>query len=170
MVRDIQNIDDDISLMKRIIREKLISDPDIIETLNNQELDPSCPDDYLNTNIFAYLRIPGTQDTARNFICFSVDDVNMDEFNKSMKIQYVQFTVFSHSDNIKTQYDIERHDLLGYLIRDIFNWSQMFGMQSKLIYNKEGITDNDYSTRTIRFELIKPNSWNRALLKNKHEF
>ena len=36
MIRDIQNIDDDISSMKRIIRQKLTSDPDIIEVLNNQ--------------------------------------------------------------------------------------------------------------------------------------
>ena len=45
MIRDIQNIDDDVSYMKRIIRQKLTSDPDVIEALNNQELDPSSPDD-----------------------------------------------------------------------------------------------------------------------------
>ena len=52
MVRDIQAIDDDICAMKRLIRQKLTSDPDIIEVLNNQKLDPSSPDDYLNKNIF----------------------------------------------------------------------------------------------------------------------
>ena len=56
MIRDIEHIDDDISSMKRIIRQKLTSDPDIIEVLNNHELDPSSPDDYLDTNIFAYIR------------------------------------------------------------------------------------------------------------------
>lgn len=75
MIRDIQNIDDDVSSMKRLIRQKLTSDPDIIEVLNNHELDSSSPDDYLNTNIFAYIRVPTVQDVARNFICFSVDDV-----------------------------------------------------------------------------------------------
>lgn len=113
MIRDIQNIDDDISSMKRLIRQKLTSDPDIIETLNNHELDPSSPDDYLNTNIFAYIRVPIVQDVARNFICFSVDDMEDHQYNSVMKIQYIQFVVFCHTDDIKTPYGIERHDLLG---------------------------------------------------------
>ena len=120
MIRDIENIDDDISSMKRIIRQKLTSDPDVIEVLNNHELDPSSPDDYLNNNIFAYIRVPGTQDVTKNFICFSVDDMEDHRYNSVMKIQYVQFVVFCHADDIKTPYGIERHDLLGYLIRDIF--------------------------------------------------
>lgn len=169
MIRDIQEIDDDVSFMKRLIKKKLTSDPDIIETLHNLELDPTCPDDYLNTNIFAYIRIPGTQDTAKNFICFSVDDMRDHDYNTAMKVQYVQFMVLSHADDIKTPYDIERHDLLAYLIRDTFNWSQMFGLQAKLIYNKEGVTDANYSTRTLRFELTRPNSLTNKIMKNKYE-
>ena len=87
-----------------------------------------------------------------------------------MKIQYVQFVIFCHADDIKTDFGIERHDLIGYLLRDIFNWSNMFGMQAKLIYNKEGVTDTSYSTRTLKFELTRTNSLNKAVTRNKHEF
>lgn len=170
MKRDIQNIDDDVSRMKRLIREKLTSDPDIIEVLNNQKLDPTCPDDYLNKNIFAYIRIPQIQDIANNFICFSVDDMEDHRDNSIMKIQYVQFVVFCHSDDIKTPYGIERHDLLGYLIRDIFGYSTMFGLTAKLVYNRESVTDTNYSCRTLKFELTKPNSLNKAVTRNKYEF
>lgn len=170
MNRDIQNIDDDISSMKRIIRQKLTSDPDVIEALNNKELDPSNPDDYLNENIFAYIRVPTVQDYARNYICFSVDDMEDHRDNSVMKIQYVQFVVFCHGDDIKTPYGIERHDLLGYLIKDIFNWSTMFGMTAKLVYNRESVTDTNYSCRTLKFELTRTNSLNRAVTRNKHEF
>lgn len=169
MVRDIQAIDDDICAMKRLIRQKLTSDPDIIEVLNNQQLDPSSPDDYLNTNIFAYIRIPQVQDVASNFICFSVDDMEADRYNSVMKTQYVQFVVFCHGDDIKTPYGIERHDLLGYLIRDIFQWSTMFGMTAKLVYNRESTTDTNYSCRTLKFELTKTNSLNNNVVKNKYE-
>ena len=169
MIRDIQNIDDDVSSMKRLIRQKLTSDPDIIEVLNNHELDPSSPDDYLNTNIFAYIRIPKVQDVARNFICFSVDDIEDSQYNSVIKIQHVQFVVFCHADDIRTDFGIERHDLLGYLIRDIFGYSNMFGMQAKLIYNKEGVTDTAYSTRTLKFELTRTNSLNNAVTRNKYE-
>lgn len=169
MIRDIEKIDDDICAMKRLIRQKLTSDPDIIEVLNNQKLDPSCPDDYLNTNIFAYIRIPTVQDVAQNFICFSVDDMEDHRENSAMKIQYIQFVVFCHGDDIATNYGIERHDLLGYLIRDIFNWSTMFGMTAKLVYNRESTTDTNYSCRTLKFELIKTNSLTNNVIKNKYE-
>lgn len=169
MIRDIQLIDDDISKMKRLIRQKLTSDPDIIEVLNNHELDPSSPDDYLNKNIFAYIRVPQVQDIASNFICFSVDDIEADRYNSVMKTQYVQFVVFCHGDDIKTPYGIERHDLLGYLIRDIFGHSHMFGMTAKLVYNRESTTDTNYSCRTLKFELIKTNSLTNNVIKNKYE-
>lgn len=113
MIRNIQDIDDDISSMKRLIRQKLTSDPDIIEVLNNQQLDSSSPDDYLDKNIFAYIRVPQIQDIASNFICFSVDDIEDHRENSVMKIQYIQFVIFCHGDDIKTQFGIERHDLLG---------------------------------------------------------
>lgn len=169
MIRDIEKIDDDICAMKRLIRQKLTSDPDIIEVLNNQKLDPSCPDDYLNTNIFAYIRIPQVQDVAQNFICFSVDDMEPDRYNSVMKIQYIQFVVFCHGDDIKTPYGIERHDLLGAIIRDIFGHSNMFGMTAKLVYNRESTTDTNYSCRTLKFELIKTNSLTNNVIKNKYE-
>lgn len=171
MIRDIQNIDDDISSIKRHIRRMLVSDEDVIETLHNHEIGLNAdPDDYLNTNIFAYIRIPGVQDVARNFICFSVDDIEDHRDNSVMKTQHVQFVVFCHADDIKTDYDIERHDLIGYLIRDIFHNSLIFGMTAKLIYNKEGVTDNNYSTRTLKFELIRTNSLVRAKMQNRYGF
>lgn len=169
MVRDIQNIDDDVSSMKRLIRKALISDPDIIEVLNNHELDPSSPDDYLNTNIFAYIRVPGVQDVARNFICFSVDDIEDHRYNSVMKVQYVQFVIFCHGDDINTPYGVERHDLLGYLIRDIFGYSTKFGMTAKLVSNRESTTDTNYSCRTLKFELTRTNSLNKAVTRNKYE-
>ena len=169
MVRDIQTIDNDICQMKRLIRQKLTSDPDIIEVLNNQQLDPSSPDDYLNTNIFAYIRIPTVQDIAQNFICFSVDDIEDHQENIAFKTQYVQFVVFCHGDDIKTPYGIERHDLLGAILIDIFQWSTMFGMTAKLVYNRESTTDTNYSCRTLKFELTKTNSLNNNVVKNKYE-
>ena len=72
MIRDINNVDDSIIKAKRIIKEKLYSDPDIIEALNNPNLNPEEPDTYLYDNIFDYIRIPGTTSEAKNFICFDI--------------------------------------------------------------------------------------------------
>lgn len=32
-------------------------------------------------------------------------------------------------------------------------------MQLNLVYDREGVTDNDYCTRTLQFEMTTPNSW-----------
>jgi hypothetical protein len=169
MIRDIQNFDDDIITMKRLIKQKLIADTDILEALNNKEIDLDSPDEFLDKNIFGFIRIPTTQDTVRNFICFTVDDIEEHRYNEVMKIQYIQFNCICHLDDMKTKYGIDRHDLLGALIRQTFNWTNMFGLQFKLIYNKESTIDSDYYCRTLKFEATKPNSLNKARMDNPYD-
>jgi hypothetical protein len=158
MIRDIQNIDDDIVRKKRIIGEMLYSDPDIIEVLDNPELDPSCPDEYLYQNIFPFIRIPGTQDVSKSFITFMLDDIESAQVNKAMKSQFLKVVIFVHKDLVKTKWGADRHDLLAYLVKDVFHLSNSLGLQLNLVSNREGVTDTDYCTRTLQFEMTTPNS------------
>lgn len=158
MIRDIQNIDDDIVRKKRVIGQMLYSDPDIIEVLDNPELDPSCPDEYLYQNIYPFIRIPGTQDVSRNYITFMLDDMESAQFNKAMKSQFLKVVIFVHKDLVKTKWGAERHDLLGYLVKDVFHLSNSLGLQLNLVSDREGVTDTDYCTRTLQFEMTTPNS------------
>ena len=158
MIRDIQNIDDDIVRKKRIIGEMLYSDPDIIEVLDNPELDPSCPDEYLYQNIFPFIRIPGTQDVSKSFITFMLDDMETAQINKAMKSQFLKVVIFVHKDLVKTKWGADRHDLLAYLVKDVFHLSNSLGLQLNLTSNREGVTDADYCTRTLQFEMTTPNS------------
>ena len=169
MIRDINCLEDDISLSKRIIESVLCNDPDIIEILDNTTLDPNMPDEYLYENIYPFIRIPGTQDGSKNYICYSIDDLSANEFNDRIKQQYVQFTIFVHKDLVKTKYGVARHDLLGYLIRDLFNRSHLFGHELKLVYDREGVTDTDYTTRTLKFQLITPEVTQDGLFDNRYE-
>ena len=102
MIRDIQNIDDDISSMKRQIKQMLIADTDILEALNSS-IDIDSPDEFLDTHIFGFIRIPNTQDTVRNFICVAVDDIEEHRFNEVMKIQNITFTTICHLNDMKTK-------------------------------------------------------------------
>lgn len=169
MIRDIQNFDDDIISMKRLIKQKLIADPDILEALHNPDIPLDSPDEFLDNNIFGFIRIPTTQDTVRNFICFTVDDIEEDRYNEVIKVQYIQFNCICHLDDMKTDYGIDRHDLLGALVRQNFNWTNMFGLQFKLIYNKESTVDSDYYCRTLKFMAQKPNSLNKARMDNPYD-
>lgn len=172
MGRDLQNLDDDIIMTKRLIKERLCQDLDIIKYLHNEELERvgADPENYLDVNILPYVRIPGTLDKVKNFICFSVDDMEDVRANELMKSQYIQFVIFCHGDDINTGIGIARHDLIGYFIRDIFNYSNMFGMQFKLVYNRESVTDTNFSCRTLKFEAIKPNSPQKGYRTNRHEY
>jgi hypothetical protein len=169
MIRDIQKVSDDIIEMKRLIKQKLISDTDILEALNNPDIDIDSPDEFLDNNIYGFIRVPKTQDTVRNFICFTVDDIEPDRYNEVMKTQYIQFHCICHLEDMETEYGMDRHDLLAYLVRDIFNWTNIFGLQFKLIYNTESTVDSDYYCRTLKFEATKPNSLNKSRMDNPHD-
>lgn len=169
MKRDIQKVNDDIVEMKRLIKQTLIADTDILEALHNPDIDMDSPDEFLDTNIFGFIRIPHTQDTVRNFICFTVDDIEEHRFNEVIKVQYIQFHCICHLSDMKTEYGIDRHDLLGYLIRDTFNWTNLFGLQFKLITNKESTVDSDYYCRTLQFKAEKLNMLNKAKMDNPHD-
>lgn len=169
MVRDIQNVDDDIARKKRIIERKLYEDPDIIEILDDPDVDPDCPEEIIYSSIYPCIRIPGTQDVSKNFITFTIDDTERMPYNQVMKTQIVQFVIFVHKDHIKTKYGMARHDLLGHIVRDIFNLSNALGPQMELASNREGVTDTDYMTRTLKFELITDNS-TKPLRTNPYEY
>lgn len=168
MIREIQKVDDDIIEMKRKIKQLLIEDHDIQEALNVSDDDLDSTDDLLERNIYGFIRIPQTQDTVKNFICFTIDDIEENRFNEVMKTQYIQFNCISHLDEMKTKYGIDRHDLLGYLVRDIFHLTNVFGLQFKLIYNRESAMDSDYYCRTLKFEATKPNSVNKLKIEGPH--
>ena len=136
---------------------------------NNPVIDLDSPDEFLDHNIYDFIRIPTSQDTVRNFICFTVDDIEENRFNEVIKTQYIQFHAICHLDDMKTGYGISRHDLLGYLIRDIFNWTNIFGLQFKLITNKESTVDSDYYCRTLQFKAEKPNMLNKARMDNLYD-
>lgn len=173
--RNFDDIQDDIIYAKNEIKRRLCQDADLIKYLHNSELERvhADPDDYYNVNIFPYIRIPGTQDKVQNYICFSVDDIEDSRFtdynNNVMKTQQVQFVIFCHEDDMSTDVGIERHDVLGYIIRDIFNWSNLIGLQLKLTVNKESVTDTHFSTRTLVFKSSKPNSLDNGIPRSRFE-
>lgn len=170
MIRDIQKVDDYIITAKRQIKKKLYSDPDVIEVLDNPDLNPDEPDSYVGVNIMPSLLIPGAITDKQNYICFDVKRDELSKYNSYMSnINYI-FMVYAHEDLIKTKYGIERHDLLAYLVKDLFNYSNFMGNQLVLISDTPGMMDSYYASRQMIFEAVTPHELNRATQTNKHEF
>lgn len=155
---------DDIIHDKRLIKKVLLSDHDVIKLLHNTQLETQIENeeadatDYLYTNIYPFLYLPDAQDTVRNFVCFDIEDIGGVDYNYAEKRKQITFWCISHKNDVKTEYDAERQDLLGFLILDLFNWTTMFGTTIKKIYNNFQIIDNSWYSREIKFQSIEPNN------------
>lgn len=169
MIRDIQNVDDDIIRIKRKIKQRLINDPDIIEALDNPHLNPNEPDTYLNVNILDYIKIPGATTEKLNFITFDIKQENIVTANEYMKQNTYLFNVIVYEDQVATKYGMSRHDLLSYLIRDSFNYSNFVGPRLILYQNSPAITDGYWISRSLSFKEISPNSPYRGRMVNQHD-
>jgi hypothetical protein len=111
-----------------------------------------------NANIRPYLFIPDAQTEARHYICYQVAFNEMPRYNNIEKYTNITFTIFVYgNDRIDKFTGIPRHDLIASIIRERFNWSNIFGMQTKLISSKESTTDNNYLVRTLVFQILDLN-------------
>ena len=109
-------------------------------------------------NIRPYLFIPDTQSETRNFVCYQVGFDELPRYNTSQKYTQVTFTIFVYeNDVVDKMTGVPRHDLIASIIREKFNWSNIFGMQTHLASSKESIADNHYLVRTLVFQLVDTN-------------
>lgn len=150
---------DDLNIQfKQIVKQKIISDPRIIYVLHNDDLDCRQPDDYLNVNVLSRVNLPEVQSRVKNYICFKVDLANDLDKHSRLARMLVTFQILCRDSDIVTEFGIDRHDLLGYLLKDNFQYSNAFWTQSKCIYDQETLTDSHYNGRLIKFEMTVPNN------------
>lgn len=160
---------DAISYDKQIILEDIYKDKDIIEILNNQDLvnKNAPPEDYHNVNIYSYLKIPDAQSTVKNFICFEVNDIEISYSNKIMITKQIIFRTISHKDDVETTLGIDRQDLLGALIKERFQWSNILGTRLVKTYDAGKVAENGYYYRNMYFQQIAPNDIQDRLSSNR---
>ena len=172
--------DDDNIKYKDIIRKALLNCPELLYALNNKELESELFDEYGNllidkdtgellgevdryfgdnSNIRPSLFIPDTQTTVNSYVCYQVMFDELPRYQNIYKYNEIIFNIFVNGkDRTDKLTGIPRHDLIASIIRERFNWSSIFGMQSKLVSSKESITDNDYVVRTLIFQIEDTNS------------
>ena len=173
------NPDDDNIKYKDIIRKALLNCPELLYALNNNELEPELFDEdgnllidkdtgellgevdrYFgdNSNIRPSLFIPDTQTTVNSYVCYQVMFDELPRYQNIYKYNEIIFNIFVNGkDRTDELTGIPRHDLIASIIREKFNWSSIFGMQSKLISSKESTTDNNYVVRTLIFQIEDTN-------------
>lgn len=157
-LRDYRNKPDDDNIRyKQIIKGKLLESEEILYLLNNDGLEE--PEEYFGVNIRSEYVVPETQHNVQNFICFETSSEEVSRGNTAMKIQQIIFYVLCHNDtNYVEELGVSRHDILSALIKEQFQGCNYFGQQLKLVSDKPGFVDTNYSTRTLVFEQISTNN------------
>lgn len=152
-------LDDDNIRFKEIVKQRLYTNELLIHVLHSLDLNEDSPDEYLGVNIRPSLIIPETQTKPTNYICYKSDFEEHPRYNDFYKIGVLTFVIMCpEEDMIDSETGIARHDLLGAIIKKIFNYTNIFGMQLKCISDRESTTDTHYATRTVIFELTSPNN------------
>ena len=104
-------------------------------------------------NIHPHFYLPNTQDKVRHHLCFKTEFTDIPKYNQIMCYMNVTFLVMVDvRDAIDPLTGITRHDLIGSIIRDRFNWSNIFGAHCNIVSDKESFTDSNYIIRTIVLE------------------
>lgn len=178
-----KNPDDENILYKKKIERALLSNPCLLYALNEKELESELFDkngninwewseetkEYeplgewdryfgSNANIRPFLFIPDTQTEVTHYICYQVAFDEQPRYNDALKYTNITFTIFVHgNDRVDKLTGIPRHDLIASIIRERFNWSNIFGMQTHLISSRESTTDTNYIVRTLVFQVVDPN-------------
>lgn len=173
-----EKIDYDPIKCKQKIKELLLGNKHILHVLNNKDLEKvqAEPSDYYLVNILPFYVVEPTQTNVQNFVTFQVTYTQIPQYNKAMKFLQVIFVVLCHVGNITEETtSLNRHDLLGALIQDQFNFTNICGKKIKLVEDKEIVVDNDYIGRQMVFEQITDNNFVRtkgdiARLSNKEPY
>lgn len=111
-----------------------------------------------NSNIRPYLFIPDAQTEVRHYICYQIAFDEQPRYNDTLKYTNITFTIFVHgNDRDDKLTGIPRHDLIASILRERFNWSNIFGMRTHLISSRESTIDNNYLVRTLVFQVVDTN-------------
>ena len=170
--------DDDNIRYKEKIHDALLNNAELLYALNNEELESELfdgnelninketgellgeVDRYFgdNSNIRPYLFIPDTQTDVKHYVCYQVSFDELPRYSNIQKYTEITFNIFVNGkDRTDKLTGIPRHDLIASIIREKFNWSSIFGMQTHLISSKESVTDNNYLVRTLIFQIVDTN-------------
>ena len=164
-MEQIKSLSDLQSLFKR---QALLKSPELLYAFHNLDLEDTelfNPDGTINYtgdwsmyygeegNIHPHFYLPNTQDKVRHHLCFKTEFTDIPKYNQIMCYMNVTFLVMVDvRDAIDPLTGIARHDLIGSILRERFNWSNIFGAHCNIVSDKESFTDSNYIIRTIVLE------------------
>ena len=178
--RDLENKNNNDIIYKKTKLEQIFNeDPDLKEILGtrskkpkNSFVDPNNPteeelkerEEILEYNkkiekkqIVPFLKLNGIQKEVLNFLMFDIADKSVSYYNNVIKNQVLTIYCLVHEDDMETEYELPRTDLLSYIVKDLLAWSNVLGMQLKCTKDYPEIMDSRYYCRVMEFTIEAPN-------------
>lgn len=147
-------IKSDATQYKSKIMGNIITNSDVFELINNPEI--TKPPQMKDKNVFSRMRFPNTTISVKNYICFDFN-AKISRTNDVYENVTINIAIVCHEKTINCGSG-NRHDELANVIADIFNWSNILGLQVKLISDTETIWEKEYHVRILQFTNIALNS------------
>jgi len=143
-------VSEEIGYIKSQIISRIINNQEILNLINKDMVDN--PNDYIDTHIFKYVKVPPTIETETTYLCVEIY-IPTDHTEDLTKQMIVEIHILAHCkiQNIKGL-DGTRPDEISGLIEKILSKDNEIGLRKLLMISN---TPNAYTTnhygRTMRF-------------------
>lgn len=144
----------DVYRYKFKIMNDLLQDQDLLHTLHleghstQEHLDGEA---FRDTCIFDYMKLPDLKDRVKNYICF---DVFLRKGSAESITTEIIIRTVSHQSDMKTDWNIGRHDLLAEIISARMDWTDSFGKTLHKISDGGYTTNDGYCYRELTYRAV----------------
>lgn len=146
-----------LEMKEKVLRE-LISDPQIVQTIDSGTISADEPDKLIGTHIFRYHSNPDAWTQTATYLTVQMQIPEASE-NKKWVHPALEIHIISHPQHMEMETSeasggvINRNDYLAKLLDMKFNGRSDLGGQTRLLLqsNTEGVLDNQYPYRRLLF-------------------
>lgn len=150
-------------LYKQRVANVLSKDEDMLRCLHTNEFistkNELNGEVYLNKYLFTYLRLPDNKSSVKNYVCIETEEnhgYNYDD--KEIINMMVTIRCVVHKDDMKTDWGVNRADLMASIVKKDFDWSHAAGgLEFQKQQEYSGLANNEYYYRDIVYLIKVPN-------------
>lgn len=110
--------------------------------------------------IIPWLKLNGVVKTVSNKVMFDIYTERGNYDNPGFSRQIIIVMCLVDETSMETSFEIPRVDLMAYIVKDLINRSDYFGMNTLLWSDEPKIVDNSFYCRELRFVINQPNKSN----------
>lgn len=148
----------DVIRYKSRIKNILCDNDDLLRALHHPDYSKAeilNGDLFKDTVVFDWMKAPEYKTSIYNYVCF---DVSIRTTASSLSTTRIVFRVISHEDDMKTDWGVNRTDLLGLIISEEFDWANELGMSLVKVSDDAYATNDKYHYREIVYQATNPNN------------